>query len=213
MSARRGYYFLLSGGNAEQVNLTEPVAAVAVEGAVEDERGTAYAEEEEVREEEDEDTKPICMPYKTYLRCFDEAGSKVLDDKYPEEVPNHNYFRQLVLAKARSLKSDAHWLQTLKDKGPLTHEAQTKCYAVMRWQNLYAHYRDEERCTSFFASIFRLPDAARGEVYSFYVREENCRKQSMSTMNTLTNFESLHSELMNIESAVSERSSSTAGRK
>jgi len=198
---------LLSGGNAELVNLTEPVAAVAVEGAVEDERGTANAEEEEFREEEDEDTKPICMPYKTYLRCFDEAGSKVLDNKYPEEVPNHNYFRQLVLAKAQSLKSDAHWLQTLRDEGPLTHKAQAQCYAVMRWQNLYAHFRDEETCTSFFASIFRLPDATRGEVYSFYVLEENCRKQSMSAMNALANFGSFHSELM------SERSSSSAGRK
>ena len=211
LSTQRGSFFLRSGGNAaEPVNLAEAAVAFPVEGAAAKEE---EEEEEEEEEGEDQEKKPICMSLDNYLRCFDNAGSSVLGDKFAEEVPKHDYFRMLVLGKARSLQADSHWFKALEDKGKLDHEAQTQCYAVMRWHTLYTHYRDEESCTRFFASLFRVPPEKRGDVYSFYVHEENSRKQAMSGMNTLSNFGSLHSKFTNIESAISERSPFAAGGK
>jgi len=211
LSTQRGSFFLRSGGNAaEPVNLAEAAVAFPVEGAAAQEE---EEEEEEGEEEEDQEKKPICMSSDTYLRCFDDAGSTVLGNKFVEEVPKHDYFRLLVLAKARSLQANSHWFKALEDRGKLDHEAQTQAYAVMRWHTLYTHYRDEESCTGFFASLFKVPAEKRGDVYSFYVHEENSRKQEMSGMNTLSNFGSLHSEFTNIESIVSERSPSAAGGK
>ena len=215
LSTQRGSFFLRSGGNAfEPVNLAEAAVAFPVEGEAEEEEEEEEEEaEEEEKVKEDQEKKPICMSFDTYLRCFDDAGFKVFGNQFAEEVPKHDYFRLLVLGKARSLQADSHWFKALEDKGKLDHEAQTQAYAVMRWHTLYTHYRDEESCTGFFVSLFRAPAEKRGDVYSFYVHEENSRKQAMSGMNTLSNFGSLHSEFTNIESAISERSPSAAGGK
>ena len=215
--------FLQSGASvSEPVSLTEPVLAVAVgdgardEGAsdecVDKEDCEAQNEEEDGDEEEGEKKKPFCMDYGTYLKCFEEAGKFVLGERYSEELPQMVKFRQYALAKARDLKVQKFFFEGYKQ----SHEADdpdtaSRCEGLLRWQNNYTHYKDEEMCFAFFAKLFELPLDARADVYAFQIGLENSRKHTMASVSATTYFTSLHHEVENIDSLVSARSPSAAG--
>ena len=164
LSKQRGSLFLQSGaGVSVPVNPVIAVAVGARDGDASAEAAEGEDEEDEAQNDEEEEVqaeekpKPICMDFKTYVSCFNEAAKKTFGDRYDEELPKIYKLRNYVMAYGRDLTSQNVFWEALKRSPSASPQTLKQCEGLLRWQFSYTHIRNQEICSSFFNNLLAHP--------------------------------------------------------